>query len=91
MIAALSFLLDYEKIEDDDDSDASSGEDDPNPQAPHVVINKQAIYNVSCTFYIENSLQLYRLLQCIIRRKLEYCFFGDAFRVPMASIFKSYL
>ncbi|XP_030971554.1 protein SDA1 homolog isoform X2 [Quercus lobata] len=45
MIAALSFLLDYEKIEDDDDSDASSGEDDPNPQAPHVVINKQAIYN----------------------------------------------
>uniref|UniRef100_A0A7N2LJU5 Protein SDA1 n=1 Tax=Quercus lobata TaxID=97700 RepID=A0A7N2LJU5_QUELO len=45
MIAALSFLLDYEKIEDNDDSDASSGEDDPNPQAPHVVINKQAIYN----------------------------------------------
>lgn len=50
MIAALSFLLDYEKIEDDDDSDASSGEDDPNPQAPHVVINKQAIYNVSSLF-----------------------------------------
>ena len=91
MIAALSFLLDYEKIEDDDDSDASSGEDDPNPQAPHVVINKQAIYNVGCTFYIEISFQLYRLLQFFIRRKVEYCFFGDAFRVPMASIFRSYL
>ena len=34
MIAALSFLLDYENIEDanSDDSDASSSEDDSNPQ-----------------------------------------------------------
>ena len=85
------FFLIEDDDDSDDDSDASSGEDDPNPQAPHVVINKQAIYNVSCTFYIENSLQLYRLLQFFIRRKVEYCFFGDAFRVPMASIFRSYL
>lgn len=48
MIAALSFLLDYEKIEDDnsDDSDASSSEDDSNPQMP-AVISKEAIYKVS--------------------------------------------
>ncbi|KAG5240758.1 hypothetical protein OIU76_014284 [Salix suchowensis] len=46
MIAALSFLLDYEKIEDDDndDSDASSAEDDPNPRSAQVVISKESIY-----------------------------------------------
>ncbi|KAH8500050.1 hypothetical protein H0E87_015333 [Populus deltoides] len=46
MIAALSFLLDYEKIEDNenDDSDASSGEDDPNPRTAQVVISKESIY-----------------------------------------------
>ncbi|KAF2307090.1 hypothetical protein GH714_024769 [Hevea brasiliensis] len=46
MIAALSFLLNYEKIEDDDsdDSDASSSEDDSNPQMSQVVLSKEAIY-----------------------------------------------
>ncbi|XWS22708.1 hypothetical protein CRYUN_Cryun29cG0059200 [Craigia yunnanensis] len=44
MIAALSFLLDYEKIEnDDEDSDASSSEDEMT-QTPQVVINKEAVY-----------------------------------------------
>ncbi|KAK6242190.1 hypothetical protein SCA6_007579 [Theobroma cacao] len=44
MIAALSFLLDYEKIEnDDDDSDASSSEDEMT-QKPQVVISKEAVY-----------------------------------------------
>lgn len=50
MIAALLFLLDYEKIEDDDDSDASSSEDDATPQVPQAVLNKEAIYKVNCTF-----------------------------------------
>jgi hypothetical protein len=54
MIAALSFLLDYEKIEDNDndDSDASSGEDDPNPRTAQVVISKESIYKVRYTLYI---------------------------------------
>ncbi|OMO81536.1 hypothetical protein COLO4_23531 [Corchorus olitorius] len=44
MIAALSFLLDFEKIEnDDEDSDASSSEDEMT-QSPHVVINKETVY-----------------------------------------------
>ncbi|XP_022733406.1 protein SDA1 homolog [Durio zibethinus] len=44
MIGALSFLLDFEKIEnDDEDSDASSGEDETT-QTPQVVINKEAVY-----------------------------------------------
>ncbi|OMO60326.1 hypothetical protein CCACVL1_24239 [Corchorus capsularis] len=44
MIAALSFLLDFEKIEnDDEDSDASSSEDETT-QSPHVVINKETVY-----------------------------------------------
>jgi protein SDA1 len=50
MIAALSFLLDYEKIEDGDDSDASSSEDDSTPQKHQAVITKEAVYKVNCTF-----------------------------------------
>ncbi|KAF5443050.1 hypothetical protein F2P56_035643 [Juglans regia] len=44
MIAALSFLLDYEKIQDEDDSDASSSEDDLSPQVPRAVLCKEAVY-----------------------------------------------
>ncbi|KAI8024385.1 hypothetical protein LOK49_LG03G00201 [Camellia lanceoleosa] len=45
MIAALSFLLDYENIEDDDDSDSdgSSSEDDSTTQQPQVV-SREAMY-----------------------------------------------
>lgn len=46
MIAALSFLIDYEKIEGDDDSDDSDSEDDQSTQQPLVVVNKEAIYKV---------------------------------------------
>ncbi|XP_030496966.2 uncharacterized protein LOC115712753 [Cannabis sativa] len=44
MIASLSVLLDYEKIEDGDDSDASSDEDEKTPQAVHAVISRQSVY-----------------------------------------------
>ncbi|CAK9327083.1 unnamed protein product [Citrullus colocynthis] len=45
MIAALSFLLDYEKIEDgEDDSDEESGEDDVASQTPQVVLSKELVY-----------------------------------------------
>ncbi|XP_042962428.1 protein SDA1 homolog [Carya illinoinensis] len=44
MIDALSFLLDYEKIQDNDDSDASSSEDDLSPQVPRAVLCKEAVY-----------------------------------------------
>ncbi|KAI4347700.1 hypothetical protein L6164_008486 [Bauhinia variegata] len=43
MIAALSFLLNYEKIENDEDSDDSSSEDELT-QSPQVAISKEAIY-----------------------------------------------
>lgn len=56
MIAALSFLLDYEKIEDDDDSDGSSSEDET-PQKPQVVLSKGDVYKVSCAIWLGNSLQ----------------------------------
>lgn len=55
MIAALSFLLDYEDIEDDDDSDASSDEDDVTTHTPQAILSKEAVYKVS--YY----LQLYKL------------------------------
>ncbi|XP_010023439.2 protein SDA1 homolog [Eucalyptus grandis] len=44
MIATLSFLLDYEKIEDDSDSDASSSDDELSHQSPHVIVSKEAAY-----------------------------------------------
>ncbi|OIW14641.1 hypothetical protein TanjilG_32983 [Lupinus angustifolius] len=45
MIAALSFLLDYEKIENDEDSDDSSSDDES--ASPQVVLNKHTIYKAS--------------------------------------------
>ncbi|XP_062092307.1 uncharacterized protein LOC133798125 [Humulus lupulus] len=44
MIASLSVLLDYEKIEDEDDSDASSDEDEKTPQVAHAVLSRQSVY-----------------------------------------------
>ncbi|XP_038895113.1 protein SDA1 homolog isoform X2 [Benincasa hispida] len=45
MIAAVSFLLDYEKIEDgEDDSDEESDEDDAASQTPQVVLSKELVY-----------------------------------------------
>ncbi|PRQ40103.1 putative SDA1 domain-containing protein [Rosa chinensis] len=43
MIACLSFLLDYEKIEEEDDSDASSSDEDT-PIKSHLAINREDIY-----------------------------------------------
>ncbi|KAG2395008.1 uncharacterized protein HKW66_Vig0076170 [Vigna angularis] len=43
MIAALSFLLDYEKIQDDDDSD-DSGSDDETNESPQVVLSRETLY-----------------------------------------------
>ncbi|XP_051122772.1 uncharacterized protein LOC127245780 [Andrographis paniculata] len=45
MVAALSFLLDFEKIEDDDDD--SEEEDDQIIQQPQVVLSKEAIYKAN--------------------------------------------
>lgn len=45
MIAALSFLLDFEKIENDD-SDDSDSENDQATQQPQVILNKEAVYKV---------------------------------------------
>ncbi|KAL9246254.1 hypothetical protein vseg_019812 [Gypsophila vaccaria] len=44
MIAALSFLLDYEKIQDDDDSDESSDDEEDPTQQPHVVLSREDVY-----------------------------------------------
>lgn len=46
MIAALSFLLDFEKIENDD-SDDSDSENDQATQQPQVILNKEAVYKAS--------------------------------------------
>ncbi|KAL1289919.1 hypothetical protein AAHE18_20G092600 [Arachis hypogaea] len=43
MKAALSFLLDYEKIENDSDSDNSDSEDETK-ESPQVILSKETIY-----------------------------------------------
>lgn len=45
MIASLCFLLDYEKIENYQDSDDSSS-DDESTESPQVILRRETIYKV---------------------------------------------
>lgn len=47
MVSSLSFLLDYEKIEDDSDSDMADSEDEQTANQPQVLLNKEAIYKAN--------------------------------------------
>ncbi|CBI16831.3 unnamed protein product, partial [Vitis vinifera] len=66
MIAALSFLLDYEKIEDDDDSDGSSSEDET-PQKPQVVLSKGDVYKAHHKGTLASKKKKKAKLQRVIR------------------------
>ncbi|KAK1415748.1 hypothetical protein QVD17_31534 [Tagetes erecta] len=66
MIAALSFLLDYEKIEQENDSDESSDEEEPTHQ-PHVVVSKEAIYKANNTGTTSSKKKKKAKLQRAIR------------------------
>ncbi|KAL5552725.1 hypothetical protein UlMin_040126 [Ulmus minor] len=46
LIASLSVLLDYEKIEDDD-SDASSSEDEMTPQKTQIILSRENVYKAN--------------------------------------------
>ncbi|CAN6250254.1 unnamed protein product [Urochloa humidicola] len=46
MIAAISFLLGYENVEQEDDSDASSSEDEAD-QNPQILLSKQDVYKAN--------------------------------------------
>jgi protein SDA1 len=45
MISSLCFLLDYEKIENYQDSDDSSSDEDMT-ESPQVILRREAIYKV---------------------------------------------
>ena len=47
MIATLSFLLDYEKIQDDDDDSDNSDSDDEKTESPQVVLSRETVYKAS--------------------------------------------
>ncbi|KAL7590750.1 hypothetical protein Lser_V15G41109 [Lactuca serriola] len=66
MIAALSFLLDYEKIEQDNDSDESSDEEEAIHQS-HVVVSKEAIYKAKNTGTTSSKKKKKAKLQRVIR------------------------
>ncbi|KAL8094244.1 hypothetical protein AgCh_035947 [Apium graveolens] len=65
MIAALSFLLNYENIEDDD-SDDSSSEDESTPQH-QVVLGKEAVYKANKTGTTSSKKKKKAKLQRVIR------------------------
>ncbi|KAL2253700.1 protein SDA1 homolog [Sesamum indicum] len=68
MIAALSFLLDFEKIEDDDDdSDDSGSEDEPATEQPQIVLNKEAIYKANHKGTTSSKKKKKAKLQRVIR------------------------
>ena len=49
MTAAISFLLGYENAEQEDDSDASSSEDEANIN-PNIILSKEDVYKVIWIF-----------------------------------------
>lgn len=59
MIAAISFLLDYEKIQGDEDSDDSGSDEDMAPETSQVAINKEAIYKVSFSTLLDPKPSLH--------------------------------
>lgn len=65
MIAALSFLLNYENIEDDD-SDDSSSEDESTPQH-QIVLSKEAVYKANNTGTTSSKKKKKAKLQRVIR------------------------
>ncbi|KAI9101436.1 hypothetical protein K1719_023918 [Acacia pycnantha] len=66
MIAALSFLLDYEKIENDEDSDDSSSEDESSAK-PQVLINKESIYKANHKGTVASKKKKKAKLQRVMR------------------------
>ncbi|KAK1359249.1 hypothetical protein POM88_043723 [Heracleum sosnowskyi] len=72
MIAALSFLLNYENIEDDD-SDDSSSEDESTPQH-QIVLSKEAVYKANNTGTTASKKKKKAKLQRVIRSmKKQQC------------------
>ncbi|KAI7727327.1 hypothetical protein M8C21_027599 [Ambrosia artemisiifolia] len=65
MIAALSFLLDYEKIEQENDSDESSDEEEQ--IQPHIAVSKEAIYKAKNTGTTSSKKKKKAKLQRVIR------------------------
>jgi protein SDA1 len=49
MAAAISFLLGYENVEQEDDSDASSSEDEAIVN-PNIILSKEDVYKVIWIF-----------------------------------------
>ncbi|CAH1433941.1 unnamed protein product [Lactuca virosa] len=68
MIAALSSLLDYEKIEQDNDSDSDDSSDEEEAiHQHHVVVSKEAIYKAKNTGTTSSKKKKKAKLQRVIR------------------------
>ncbi|XP_022876155.1 protein SDA1 homolog isoform X2 [Olea europaea var. sylvestris] len=67
MIAALSFLLDFEKIENDDDTDDSDSEDDLEARQTQIAVNKESIYKAKHKGTTSSKKKKKAKLQRVIR------------------------
>lgn len=68
MLAALSFLLGFEHIEDDaDDSEVSSSDDDESSQNPQVVLNREDVYKAKHKGTASSKRKKKAKLQRVIR------------------------
>ncbi|CAA3021604.1 SDA1 homolog isoform X1 [Olea europaea subsp. europaea] len=67
MIAVLSFLLDFEKIENDDDTDDSGSEDDLEARQTQMVVNKESIYKAKHKGTTSSKKKKKAKLQRVIR------------------------
>ncbi|KAK4276237.1 hypothetical protein QN277_019206 [Acacia crassicarpa] len=78
MIAALSFLLDYEKIENDEDIDDSSSEDESSAK-PQVLLNKESIYKAHHKGTVASKKKKKAKLQRVMRslKRKQRMSFGD--------------
>ncbi|CAL9193319.1 unnamed protein product, partial [Musa hybrid cultivar] len=66
MISALSFLLGYEQIEEEDDCEASSSEDDTTSQQP-ITLSREAIYKANHKGTVASKKKKKAKLQRVIR------------------------
>ncbi|KAL6499782.1 hypothetical protein OROGR_027692 [Orobanche gracilis] len=67
MVASLSFLLDCEKIEDDEDIDNSGSEDELATPQNHIVVSKEAIYKANHSGTTSSKKKKKAKLQRVIR------------------------
>ncbi|XP_058115565.1 uncharacterized protein LOC131258331 [Magnolia sinica] len=67
MVAAISFLLGYERMEEAEDSEGSSSEDETTMQKPQVVLSRETVYKANHKGTLASKKKKQAKLQRVIR------------------------